>query len=397
MNSVLTFRSFILFLSLFFGIKLGIAQNERDEFPLLNNTNLVSFRKDSLFLMNLRFRMQNRLGMFTEGGEDLTPARFEGFVRRLRLRLDGFVLSRKFAYYIQLSFSRNDMDLNSGLIPHPIRDAMIYYFVHERWYLGFGQSKLPGNRQRVISSGNLNMPERAIANQFLTLDRDFGLFFYGNIPIGNQEIQLKTAITTGDGRNTPGKDEGLAYSFRMEYLPMGSFHDMGDYSEGVTYIEPKPKLSIGFTTHFNHRASRQLGTVGAFLNTPVNLLSGIGDMMFKYGRFALLGEYLYKINTSSSPITGLLPFTGMGLTVQPSVLLGSKTELSLRYSCYLPDKPARSATPEHHQTSIGFGYYFWGHRIKLQTVLGYDVKGGEWRLSSPLNGWNALFQVEFGI
>jgi hypothetical protein len=89
-------------------------------------------------------------------------------VRRLRLRLDGFVLQRRLQYYIQLSFSKADMELEGGTVPQTIRDAMVYYHFNKRFYLGFGQSKLPGNRQRVISSGNQQFADRSIA---ATIDR----------------------------------------------------------------------------------------------------------------------------------------------------------------------------------------------------------------------------------
>ena len=38
----------------------------------------------------------------------------------------------------------------------------------------FGQGKLPGNRERVISSGNLQQVDRSLLNSLFTIDRDFG-------------------------------------------------------------------------------------------------------------------------------------------------------------------------------------------------------------------------------
>jgi phosphate-selective porin OprO and OprP len=107
---------------------------------------------DSLFSFNLRFRMQNRAGIsLGEGGIDELEAR----VRRLRLRFDGFVLRPNISYIIQLSFTRGDMDWENTEFPNVIRDAMIFYKPSEKIQVGFGQTKLPGNRQRVNSSGDL--------------------------------------------------------------------------------------------------------------------------------------------------------------------------------------------------------------------------------------------------
>ena len=106
---------------------------------------------------------------------------------------------------------------------------------------------MPGNRQRVISSGNLQFPDRSIANAVFTLDRDFGVFAYWTIPFAGQEVQLKGAFSTGDGRNALPSDGGMAYTGRVEWLPLGRFTNKGDYSEGDIEMEPKPKFSLGST------------------------------------------------------------------------------------------------------------------------------------------------------
>ncbi|MFZ1693094.1 MAG: hypothetical protein WAT74_07870, partial [Flavobacteriales bacterium] len=86
------------------------AQNERDEAPLIDVRNGLSFSKDSVFALNLRFRMQSRAGITTAGGDDLSVDAVDLRIRRLRLRLDGHVLARKLRYYVQLNFSRADLD-----------------------------------------------------------------------------------------------------------------------------------------------------------------------------------------------------------------------------------------------------------------------------------------------
>lgn len=84
---------------------------ESDERALLNVNEGIRFSKDSLFLMNFRFRMQNRAGFNSiYDGDNLSLEQFEMRVRRLRLRFDGYVLSPKFQYYIQLAFSKADLD-----------------------------------------------------------------------------------------------------------------------------------------------------------------------------------------------------------------------------------------------------------------------------------------------
>ena len=127
---------------------------------------------DSLFMLNIRFRMQNRLALVSKTDTDLEISRVEARTRRLRLRLDGFIYTPKLSYLIQLAFTRADMDFDDTGFPNIIRDAMIIYKVNSHFSVGMGQTKLPGNRQRVNSSGDLQFADRSIVNSTFNVDRD---------------------------------------------------------------------------------------------------------------------------------------------------------------------------------------------------------------------------------
>ncbi len=386
------------FFFLVFGLDIRAQQeNETDERPLINVKKGLSFSKDSLFQLNLRFRMQNRASAFSRAGNDLGVDRFDFRVRRLRLRFDGYLLNPKIAYYIQLSFSKNDLDLeNGGLIPQPIRDAMVYYFFHDNFYLGFGQSKLPGNRQRVNSSGNMQLPDRSIANNRLTLDRDFGFFGYWKIPLGKPYLRLKGAVSTGDGRNASDIDEGLAYTLRAEYFPLGSFANNGAYSEGDLEFEPKPKLAVALGGHFNHRANRAGGTFGQELTHPNDVRALMADMSFKWQGWSLNAEYLYKhARVSGQP--GVPPLIGQAWLFQAGRMLGKKSELVLRYAGWRPDAQVQWRYIAEDEYGLSYTYYINGHRIKCQGFLGYRSFDQRPALDAPRNFWQLTFQVEFGI
>jgi phosphate-selective porin OprO/OprP len=263
-------------------------------------------------------------------------------VRRLRLRFDGFVGNPRWQYYIQLAFSKADLDLEETFVAQPIRDAIIYYFISESFYVGFGQSKLPGNRQRVTSSGNLQFADRSTANALFNIDRDFGFFAYKTFLVNNRALfQLKGALTTGDGRNASAIDNGLSYTGRLEYLPFGAFINNGDYSEGDLEFETRPKLAIGVTLSENTKARRTGGQVGPDLFEPRNMNSLILDAVFKYYGWAFLGEYLQR--STIDPITanevGDFRFVqvGWGINAQASKMLDRKNELAVRYSKVTPD------------------------------------------------------------
>jgi phosphate-selective porin OprO and OprP len=103
-------------------------------------------------------------------------------LRRSRLNIQGNAFSPKFSYRIQLGFANGDItSANSAEQNNLIlRDAMLFYEVNKWLRIGFGQTKLPGNRQRQVSTANHQLVERSITNNNLTLDLDKGVWY---IPI----------------------------------------------------------------------------------------------------------------------------------------------------------------------------------------------------------------------
>ncbi len=392
----------LLIAGLFLFSTPGFAQNESDERALINVDKGISISKDSLFLMNIRFRMQNRFGIRTESGEDLSIEQTDFRVRRLRLRFDGYVLNPRMQYYIQLGFSKADLDLESGGYAQPIRDALIYYYFDKNFYVGFGQGKLPGNRERVVSSGNLQFTDRSIANGIFTLDRDFGFFAYYTLPTkGRANYQLKGAINTGEGRNPSPGDRGLSYTGRFEYLPFGKFLNSGDYSEGDLEFETTPKLSLGASYNYNDEAVRARGQLGSSLYESRDLQVFIADAMFKYMGWGVMAEYFHRDADDALTHNELgetkAVWVGEGSNVHLSRMISRKSELALRYSSVRPDEEVADFENRLEETAVGFTHYINGHRIKIQGNLGYSWSNKEIELVNTDNFWFATFQVEFGI
>lgn len=398
-NTIATLLGFLLL----FGICQPIlAQGETDERALLKVPGSLSFRQDSLFLLNLRFRMQNRAGFNTISGENLRIGQYDFRVRRLRLRLDGFLMHPRFQYYIQLSFSRADLDLEAGEVAQPIRDAVLYYHLSKRFYVGFGQAKLPGNRQRVLSSGSLQFADRSIANAAFTLDRDFGMFAYWEQPLWAQAmLYAKGAVSSGDGRNAPANNDGLAYTGRVELLPFGTFRNSGDYSEGDIEYEPRPRLSIAAGYSYNSRASRTGGQLGQDLFELRDMGTFIADLMTKYKGWALMAEYFYR--HSPNPFTRNLAgdiryiLTGNGMNVQASRMLTPKTEIAARYAFVQPSAQMQGLEARLDEALLGLSRYINKHRIKVQANVGYRWQQEGGASGRGGNRWTGLFQVEYGL
>lgn len=368
-------------------------------------------QKDSLFSIQFQFRMQNRAAYQSVSDHDFTPETFEFRARRVRLKLKGFVYSPKLTYYVQLSFSRGDMDWdgtqnsNINSSPNAVRDAVIYYQPFKSWKFAFGQTKLPGNRQRVISSGDQQFIDRSIVNAIFTIDRDFGFFATWD----KEYVILKGAVTSGEGRNSNKSNKGLSYTGRVEILPLGKFTGENDYVEGDLEREPKPKLSIAGTYNYNSKALRQYGQLGNDLYATAELQNLQLDILFKYRGFAFYNEYCQRISNKPVTQSAINPadlrftYVGFGNVTQVSYLFKNNYEIALRYAMVTPfksvyDNRDYTSVNEKRQEHIHLGVtkYLYGHRVKVQGNLTYQTTQ-DLKNVKKLNQLGAIFQIELGI
>ncbi|MBX2915469.1 MAG: porin [Cyclobacteriaceae bacterium] len=356
---------------------------------------------DSLYLLNIRFRMQNRAAFRTQSAHDLSIDQVEARVRRLRLRFDGYIYNPKFYYLIQLSFSRSDMDFDDTGFPNVIRDAMIIYSVNKHFSIGLGQTKLPGNRQRVTSSGDLQLADRSLVNSTFNIDRDFGAQLYYNNHAGKFYYVLRAAISSGEGRNITASDRGLSYTGRVELLPLGTFTNGGDYFEGDILREPKPKLSIGITASQNNNTTRTGGQLGKFLYAPSDMNNLMADLLFKYKGWALACEWLERSanNAITTNADGDIRFiyTGFGQNYQGSYYFAGHYEIVGRYSRVTPFKKIQLLDDQTEQFTLGLNKYIRGHRVKLQGDITFEQNKWLQQTNPNTNNWQVRFQIEAGI
>jgi phosphate-selective porin OprO/OprP len=378
------------------------AQERDDRATILNFKGIQYTSKDSLFYTNFRFRMQNRVGFNNViDGED--NGKFDARIRRLRMRMDGYIYTKKISYSVQLAFSRGDQDIDDSGIPNIVRDAVMFYNFSDDFYISVGQNKLPGNRQRVNSSGQLQFADRSLVNSNFTLDRDFGISFNLSKKIGNMPINAKAAISTGEGRPANGTDDGLAYTGRVEFLPLGEFENSGDYSEGDLEREEKPKLSIGGGYSYNDRTIREGGQLGKYVLNPFTLKTSFADAIFKYKGFAYQVEYMKRdidnpLNMlKDEPTEETYAYKGWGVNQQTSYLLNKGYEVAARYTYLKPHKQISQFEKQTEVLEIGLTKYLKAHRLKFQLNGNYTVKDGVYSNSHKKNGWGGTFQLELGI
>lgn len=393
-------KQILFFGCIFLFINSAKSQKETDERAYIDFHDGIGFHApDSMFFMNLRFRMQNRAGITTD--DDFEISSVEATVRRLRLRFDGFVLNPKLTYYLQLAFSLSDQDWEGSHKPNIVRDALIHYHINKNLYFGFGQGKLPGNRQRVISSGSQQFADRSIINSIFTLDRDFGAFAYYTLPVKNVIFNFKGAISSGEGRNISTTDKGLCYTGRIEVLPFGKFKDKGDYFEGDLLRESKPKLSIAATWAKNEGAIRTEGQRGYYFNGQRNINTFFADMIFKYNGWAVETEYAKRdvhnpFVTDVDNVSRFL-FVGEGINQQVSYCFKNNYEIAGRYSFTKPYSILKDVEPDRQIFMLGLNKYIVQHKTKLQLNIARIEQKSHSVLLIPKDTWNVMFQIEIGI
>lgn len=385
-------------------------KSQQKKLPHFNFKNGLGFSTpDSSYSVVIRFRIQNRILMNTVSDEDLQPASWEARVRRCRLGLAGHVINAKWSYYMQLSFSRGDMDWSDvdgsvqNTSPNVLRDAMIFYRPVKNLQFGFGQGKLPGNRQRMSSSSTLQFYDRSIVNSNFTVDRDFGLFAYHTANLGGNVILLtKAAITSGEGRNSVMSNPGLAYTGRVELLPLGAFTDGGDYFEGDLVHEPKPKLSIAGAYQFNDLAVRSGGQLGKDLLATRSFNVYMADMVFKYRGMALSSEYIRR-DTEGSPVVmgsdgkAKTILTGDGINTQLSYCFKNRFEIALRHSLLSPHHDLLTKVRQNEQYGLGVSKYLNRHKVKAQANIFYNTERDLSMQENHNRYFFAVFQIELGI
>ncbi|MGC4039541.1 MAG: porin [Flavobacterium sp.] len=389
--------------------QVTIQQTKHDNDVKLSTLPYYSFGKgigitspDSLFQLNIRFRMQNRVTYLKDDGEN---GAYDGQIRRLRLRFDGYVGNPKFLYAIQLSFAPGDVgEVKDGENLNIIRDAVIFYRPNKHWNLSFGQTKLPGNRQRVNSSGGLQLTDRTINNAKFTIDRDFGFQVHNLNEFKDKfSYNFKAAVTGGEGRNQTGKaDDGVAFTGKVEVLPFGAFTKDGTYFEGDVQREKKPKLMLSGAFQQNNHARRTQGQLGDDLFEKRTMKSVLLDAMFKYNGWAAMMSFMSRTTTENAvtfnpadSAESNYAFVGNGFDYQLSYNLPSNYEFIGRYSIQKVGDDIQTLAPDTKEYSFGVTKYIWEHAFKLQGELTFDRL--DFYDGTSKNNWYLRFQVEIGI
>jgi len=356
-------RSFILF-----AVLCSLVFTDNVSAQIVQNSSTMKFTG----------RIQN-LGLVEMQGDAVET---NLLVRRARLKFEGVAINPKFQYKVELGLTNRD---HGSPIPQTqnsarmILDAVVQYEIGANTHLWFGQTKLPGNRERVISSAKLQFVDRSLLNSTYNIDRDMGLQLHQKFDIGTMRAKAIVSVSQGEGRNiTTGNVGGFDYTGRLELLPLGAFTSKGDYFGSDLKREETPKLALGLSYDYHDNASRSRGNTGSFLSQTRTLSTIFADMMFKYKGFSVMAEYAIK-SSDESPVfvdASDLEYhfvTGSALNIQAGYLLQSDWELAARFTSVTPEVVLDQEDVSMY--TLGISKYIDGHNLKVQSDFSMILEG----------------------
>lgn len=334
--------------------------------------------KNGNFSVQLRARIQvlYDLGHPNVDGEATEQAML---IRRARLQLQGNVFGKHNRYYMQIGFSPRDqiggvVAADGSIRRTPLRDARLEFDYLRDFTIFVGQMKIPFSRQRVISSGNLNLVDRGLINEEFQLDRDIGLQALSKDVGGMGWLAYNAGVFMGEGRNTfEPSSVHMLYVARIEFLPFGKFED---YSEADLERSKKPGMSIGGAYVFHDNAPGDRGTHGSVPadGGTTDFHNATGDIFFKWYGASLHTAFHWRqgfnrvsggaVDDDGALIPTVDPRNGIGWFAQPGFVVPKiPLEIVARYG--LVRRNAGSMTWKD-ELGGGINYYIAGHNLKVQ-------------------------------
>ncbi|MEP0214487.1 MAG: porin [Cellulophaga sp.] len=378
---------------LFLFIGLNSVKSQEVKAPAFGKGILNLVGKDSTWSMNVSGRMQFLgIGQWSENdNEKLSSIGSNFLIRRGRLKFKGFAYSPKLKYKVELGLSNRDISGASEFThdaPRYILDAFVMWNFYENFELWIGQTKLPGNIERIVSSANMQLVDRSLLNNRFTIDRDMGAQLRHKFYLSDKFlIREAFALSQGEGRNvSKGNLGGYQYTTRLELLPFGAFTGNTEYVGSDLKREQSPKLLLGVAYDANKNAVKTRSNQGnymftdtGFYETDINTL--FVNAIFKYNGFSFLGEYADRkadnaiaVNKDGT-VTGDVVQVGKGLNLMSGYVFKNNLEITGRYTSVELDKQITNENKENQYT-FGVSKYLVGHKLKVQTDATYLTEVG---------------------
>ena len=382
-NIFFMIRSFLFSIFIILGVHTSYAQGLGD-YGLGGGLKIAS--RDYNYGFQLGGAIQPKIS-FLENSERVNT-RFSPELTFLRIQ--GFAIKEKLAFFIQSDYSRNDL----------LMDAWISYAPVERIKLTIGQMpNIGNNREMLFYEDQLSFTSRSLfSSQFCQTGREIGVRLEGEFNFGKAKVYPKIAITTGDGRNSFGDDSrdvdigGYKYAFRLDLSPFGDFSEGNTNFSADLVFEKKLKILIGVSGSYNFGASGPVGESHGDFTMYRNVSLDLPDYrkwyldaLLKYRGVSLLFEMgqatatsLIGLKHSVVPSDILLPeeisgylSLGTGGNFLAEIMIRKDFSLAGNYSIVYPEFDYSGGLfVATSLTNLGFNYYHRGHNAKLHLDYG---------------------------
>tara|TARA_B100001059_G_scaffold46109_1_gene38938 strand:- start:4274 stop:5425 length:1152 start_codon:yes stop_codon:yes gene_type:complete len=339
--------------------------------------------KDNTWSMNFAARVQYlTTTTWIEKNQGYSSPESNSLIRRSRFKFKGFAYHPNLTYKLELGFSNRDISGGSNYTsnsPRIIIDASVRWKFNKNLWIQFGQAKLPGNIERIISSSKLALVDRSILNSKFNIDRDFGLQMRYKFNLSKKFVVKETfAISQGEGRNvSKGNLGGHQYTARIDLLPFGNFKSDGDYSGDDIEREKKPKLLVGVAYDYNNDSVKTRGNTGNYMETTTGFFKTdiktlFVNSHFKYMGLSFMGEYANRSSddaiskSSDGSLTGDIVSDGSAINFQIGYVTPSNVAITTRFTNI---KFKDIIYNDREQLTIGLSKYFVKHKLKIQSDL----------------------------
>lgn len=267
-------------------------------------------KNDYSIIARAYIQPQYELKYFTDPNLPQGYSRFR--IRRARIRFSGKAAQEKVTWRLQFDLSGSNEA--EGAAESFLFDAWIGYNFTKNIRVRVGQKNTPtDNRELLMRSHTLQLVERSRVTSAFSSIREFGIFLDGTFNTGGStRLRPSIAITNGDGLNVYNPDfGGLKYGGRIDFLPFGTFVNLGQYHQVDMMRELTPKLVIGAAYSVNQGMSSRRGrTSGDILYLDDNdeyALPNFSklcvDFVFKWRGFSAIGEFVSTAATVPTDIT----------------------------------------------------------------------------------------------
>jgi hypothetical protein len=301
-------------------------------------------------------------------------------IRRARLQFQGNIFGKNNKYKAEFAFSPSDLGLKDGSLRYtPLLSWYVEFTQLKNLSLRMGQYKLLYSRQRVISSGDLELVDRSLAQNEFNLDRDIGFHFFSRDLFGLDMLRYYAGVTLGEGRDVYAAEQfkgtdagGLQYLARLEFLPTKDSKGKWDYSEVDLKRSSKPKISIGLSYAFLDDGTKDRGYQGSSYDAgTVDYHNAAADVLAYWAGFSGFGEFFWRKGNRQGATAAdtQVARSGLGYTAQVGYLLPNRPfNIAARYSGVSAGsfKENETGISSKNELGGGVGYYFAGHAYKIQ-------------------------------